>query len=133
MRSPVNAETVRAVAAELGRLVPGPARIYLVGGATAVIEGWRASTVDLDLRAEPDGVFFGHITAVKERLSVNIAGGGVLPGRLAELFGAIRPELERFPAVDPVHLAEAVNRLAGTRPAPGPGGDGHPEAGASPP
>ena len=30
------------------------ARVYLTGGATAVLEGWRRSTVDIDLRFEPD-------------------------------------------------------------------------------
>ena len=29
-------------------------RVYLVGGATAVIEGWRESTLDVDLQPGPD-------------------------------------------------------------------------------
>jgi hypothetical protein len=29
-------------------------RVYLTGGSTAVIEGWRETTIDVDLRFEPD-------------------------------------------------------------------------------
>jgi hypothetical protein len=31
-----------------------PGRCYLTGGATAVLLGWRATTVDVDLRLVPD-------------------------------------------------------------------------------
>jgi hypothetical protein len=36
----------------LGRHARGPGRVYLTGGATALLEGWRASTVDVDLKLE---------------------------------------------------------------------------------
>jgi hypothetical protein len=39
---------------ELGRRVRVPTRFYLVGGASAVVEGWRDATVDVDFAAEPD-------------------------------------------------------------------------------
>lgn len=29
----------------------GPLQVYLVGGASAVVEGWRDATIDIDLRA----------------------------------------------------------------------------------
>ena len=38
----------------LGRTVRGDHTVYLVGGATAVLEGWRDSTVDIDLALPPD-------------------------------------------------------------------------------
>ncbi|HUB36341.1 MAG TPA: DUF6036 family nucleotidyltransferase [Solirubrobacteraceae bacterium] len=51
----------------------GPVRIYLTGGATAVIEGWRATTVDVDLRFEPeDDDLFRALPDLKERLGLNI-------------------------------------------------------------
>ena len=28
--------------------------IYVTGGATAVLEGWRGSTIDVDVRFEPE-------------------------------------------------------------------------------
>jgi hypothetical protein len=30
------------------------ANVYLVGEATAVLHGWRATTVDIDLKMEPE-------------------------------------------------------------------------------
>jgi hypothetical protein len=47
--------------------------MYLTGGATAVLEGWRASTVDIDVRFEPDSdAALNRISEIKERLSVNV-------------------------------------------------------------
>lgn len=47
--------------------------MYLTGGATAVLEGWRASTVDLDVRFEPDSeAALRRIAKLKDELSVNV-------------------------------------------------------------
>ncbi|MFL5898490.1 MAG: DUF6036 family nucleotidyltransferase [Solirubrobacterales bacterium] len=47
--------------------------MYLTGGATAVLEGWRDSTVDIDVRFEPDSDAALHrIAALKEELAVNV-------------------------------------------------------------
>ncbi len=46
MRPPVDADRVRALARELSHVAREPTTLYLTGGATGVIEGWRASTVD---------------------------------------------------------------------------------------
>jgi hypothetical protein len=47
--------------------------MYLTGGATAVLEGWRESTVDVDVRFEPDAdAALGRIGEIKERLDVNV-------------------------------------------------------------
>lgn len=51
----------------------GPGRIYLTGGATAVLHGWREMTIDIDLKAEPEPAgFFEAIAQVKESESVNV-------------------------------------------------------------
>lgn len=55
-----------------GRVASQPARVYLVGGATAVIEGWRETTVDIDLRLEPDDELLRHLPELKDRLDVNV-------------------------------------------------------------
>ena len=48
-------------------------RIYLLGGATAVLEAWRNSTIDVDLRFEPESdELLRAIPASKESLGVNI-------------------------------------------------------------
>jgi hypothetical protein len=45
----------------------------LTGGATAVLEGWRVSTADVDLRFEPDlDELLRELPALKESLGVNI-------------------------------------------------------------
>lgn len=73
MRELADAERIRRLAGELGRIAPGGTRIYLVGGATAVLEGWRRSTVVVDLRIEPESEqVMRQITVLKERLATNI-------------------------------------------------------------
>lgn len=73
MRRLADAERVRRLAAELGRIAPPGTRVYLVGGATAVLEGWRASTVDVDLRIEPESdEVMRRVPELKERLETNI-------------------------------------------------------------
>jgi hypothetical protein len=46
-------------------------RVYLVGGGTAVLEGWRDSSIDADLHGKPDDIF-RDVQAIKERLRLNI-------------------------------------------------------------
>lgn len=73
MRPPVDDQRIRALARELGRLARGPVQVYLTGGSTAVIEGWRESTVDVDLRFEPEAdELLRALPALKESLGVNI-------------------------------------------------------------
>jgi hypothetical protein len=52
---------------------PAPVQVYLVGGATAVVEGWRQATIDIDLALGPghDAVLRA-IPAIKEMLDVNV-------------------------------------------------------------
>jgi hypothetical protein len=73
MREPADAERVRQLAAALGRAVPPGTKMYLTGGATAVLEGWRASTVDIDVRFEPySDEPLRRIAELKEEMSVNV-------------------------------------------------------------
>jgi hypothetical protein len=73
MRPPVDEQRIRALARELARVARGPVRIYLTGGSTAVLEGWRASTIDVDLRFEPESdELLRALPALKDRLGINI-------------------------------------------------------------
>lgn len=54
MRERADAEGVRRLATELGRSVPPGTKMYLTGGETAVLEGWRESTVDLYAAVESE-------------------------------------------------------------------------------
>ena len=66
-------DRVRALMSALGRASRGAGRIYLTGGTSAVLEGWRESTVDADLKLDPEpaGVF-DAIRRIKDELDVNI-------------------------------------------------------------
>ena len=57
----------------IGRHATGPGTVYFTGGASAILEGWRLGTVDVDLKLEPEppGVFQA-IARLKNELRVNI-------------------------------------------------------------
>lgn len=57
----------------IAQYAKGPGKIYLTGGATAVLFGWRQTTADIDIKLmpEPKGVFEA-IRHVKELLHINI-------------------------------------------------------------
>jgi hypothetical protein len=158
MRALVEARLVSEFMAALG-LEAKAGRVYLTGGATAVLFGWRSSTVDVDVKLIPESdELFRAIARLKNALDVNIELAAPdqfippLPGwqqrsrfitrehgvdffhydfyaqalsklerglvrdlldagemrergliqntALLELFGAIEPELFRYPAID---------------------------------
>jgi hypothetical protein len=73
MRPPVDEQRIRQLADALARVTKVPVRIYLTGGSTAVIEGWRESTIDVDLRFEPErDELLRALPVMKERLGINI-------------------------------------------------------------
>jgi uncharacterized nucleotidyltransferase DUF6036 len=73
VREAADADRIRLLARELGRVVPAGTRMYLTGGATAVLEGWRESTVDIDVRFEPDtDAALSGVRDLKEELSLNV-------------------------------------------------------------
>lgn len=166
-REASNAAKVRLLMRRLGEEAHGPGRVYLVGGASAVLVGWRGTTVDVDLKLapEPPGVFQA-IARGKEALDMNIELaapddfipplpdwqarspsvarhgpvaffhydfyaqalakiergheqdwgdvramhrlGLIEPAQLAALFNAIKPNIQRFPAIDAACFAHAV-------------------------
>jgi hypothetical protein len=73
MRALADAGRIRELMVALGRVATRPARVYFTGGATAVLHGWRASTIDVDLKIVPDDdALMRAIPDLKERLSMNI-------------------------------------------------------------
>ena len=57
----------------LGEEADADARIYMTGGATAVLHGWRSSTIDIDIKIVPDAdPVFRAIPVLKERLQINV-------------------------------------------------------------
>jgi len=69
----VDADKVRRFMEALGREARGAGSVFLVGGSTAVLYGWRAQTIDVDLKLDPEpaGVF-GAIRRLKEELALNV-------------------------------------------------------------
>jgi predicted nucleotidyltransferase len=73
MRPPVDEARIRELARALGRLAVAPVRVYFTGGSTAVVEHWRESTVDVDVRLEPEAEeLMRALPDLKERLGINI-------------------------------------------------------------
>ena len=58
---------------ELARCAPGRKsyQVFIVGGGTAVLAGWRESTIDADLTSDDDAIF-RDVQGMKERLQLNI-------------------------------------------------------------
>jgi hypothetical protein len=73
VREPVDRARVRRLTDALGRAADRDAHVYLVGGATAVLVGWRESTVEVDLVVRPeDESLLRALPALKETLRMNL-------------------------------------------------------------
>jgi len=73
MRPPVDRERLHALAIRLGQAADATTIVYLTGGATAVLEGWRLSTVDVDVRFDPDSdTLLRVLPRLKDELRINI-------------------------------------------------------------
>lgn len=171
MRDLANHQKILEFFRSLGRRVRGEARVYLTGGATAVLSGWRDTTLDIDLKFDPElDELYRALPELKEQLQLNIELAAPsdfippLPGwqersqfiaeegrvsfyhydpysqalskierghemdrsdveamiergmieraRLLELFEAIRPQLYKYPAIDPSSFERAVLEVA---------------------
>ena len=170
MRTETNRAKLGAFMAMLGERVAGPGRIYLVGGATAVLYGWRDMTIDVDLKPDPEPLgLFEVLAALKDELDINVelaspdqfipavpgwrerslfiarhgpveffhydpygqalaklqrrherdlrdvealcSAGLVRKKELREMFILIKPQLIRYPAVDPASFEAAVHEF----------------------
>jgi hypothetical protein len=73
MREKVTAARLEEFMKALGSGVTEAARVYLVGGASAVLLGWRDSTIDVDLKLVPESdEVLRSLPSLKERLHLNI-------------------------------------------------------------
>jgi len=56
-----------------GRAARSECRVYFTGGVTAILTGWRDSTVDIDLKFDPElDEMFRALPEIKERLGINV-------------------------------------------------------------
>lgn len=73
MRAPVDEAKLRAFMEALGGRATGPGRVYVVGGATALLLGFRRQTIDVDLKLDPEPAgAFEAIAGLKQELDVNV-------------------------------------------------------------
>jgi hypothetical protein len=73
MRAEADRERIRRLMEAFARAASGQVRVYLVGGTTAVLLGWRTTTIDVDfvMRPEDDGILRA-VPEIKESLEVNL-------------------------------------------------------------
>jgi hypothetical protein len=89
MRQVADAGRIRRFLGALADAGEATARVYFTGGATAVLLGWRSSSIDVDIKIVP-----GH----------------------DHLFRAIEADLYRFPAVDAGSFRRAMEEVFGRPP-----------------
>lgn len=120
MREPVGAQRVRALLEALGRVSPPGTRLYLTGGATAVLEGWRERSPFVLRSGNLDVHHFDpHSQALSkvergfdldvEDVKAMLERGMIDAGQARELYDAIEPELFRYPAIDPASFRARIN------------------------
>ena len=81
MRQPLDRERVLGFMRALGAEAEREARVYFTGGATAVLLGWRGSTIDLDIKLERESDrLLRAILPLKERLEMNVDLQWASPG-----------------------------------------------------
>lgn len=133
MREVVNAERIRALMRALGREATVAGRVYLTGGATAVLHGWRDATVDVDIKLDEGAdALLRAIPGIKERLNLNVelaSPDDFIPvkpswaddspfiaqeGQLAffhfDLYAQALAKIERGHALDSRDVAELIDR-----------------------
>lgn len=73
MRTLASADRIRSFMQQLGAAVKSEGRVYLTGGASALLIGWRETTMDIDLHADPEpSGFFESLPLLKDTLDINI-------------------------------------------------------------
>jgi len=73
MRPNVDVQKIAQLMEALGKEASSSGCIYFTGGASALLMGWRSSTIDVDMRLdpEPSGIF-QSIAKLKQELNINI-------------------------------------------------------------
>ena len=73
MRRLADAERLRSFFKELAHNADADTAVYLTGGATAVLLGWRDSTIDADILIVPErDALFRALPRLKQALQINV-------------------------------------------------------------
>ena len=118
---------------ELSRAAREAGRVYFTGGATAVLLGWRESTIDIDIKLVPEAdAILRAVPALKELLELNVelaapddfvpvqedwpdrspfvAQEGLLSFHHFDLYAQALAKIERGHAVDRLDVQELLAR-----------------------
>jgi hypothetical protein len=133
MRELADAARITAFMRALAQAAKTPGRVYLTGGATAVLHGWRNATVDIDIKLVPDAdPLLRAIPAIKESLHLNVELAspddfipvkdgwpdrspfvrqeGLLSFHHFDLYAQALAKIERGHATDRVDVTEFIDR-----------------------
>jgi hypothetical protein len=73
MRECTDADRIRRFMQALGAAAPDEGTCYLVGGGTAVLLGWRETTIDVDIELDPEqDEILRALPAIKDELQINV-------------------------------------------------------------
>ena len=73
MRELADAERIRAFMRAAGAAAACDGVCYLTGGATAVLTGWRATTIDVDVSLDPEqDELLRELPRIKNELGINV-------------------------------------------------------------
>jgi hypothetical protein len=116
MRERADVDRIRRFMRALGAAATKEGVCYLAGGATAVLLGWRASTIDVDIELDPEqDELLSALPRIKNELEINVELAS--PGQFIPLPNgwqersppAGREGLLSFRHVDP--YAQALSKL----------------------
>jgi len=123
MRPDVDCDRVLALLSAIGKRLRTAHTLYLVGGSSAVLVGWRLSTRDVDVRPEPDSdellrvlydlknVLVTDLDDVRTMIDRQL----VSPEELHDGFAEMSERLFRFPGVDAERFERRIVGVAGHR------------------
>jgi len=73
MRALADADRIHRFMRAIGEAARAETRVYFTGGVTAVLQGWRLSTIDVDVRFVPEhDEVLRAIPRLKEQLELNV-------------------------------------------------------------
>lgn len=72
MRQEVKEKVLLNFFSEFSKSFKNPCKVYILGGASALLYRWRESTNDIDLKVLPDSEAYQIISSVKNNLNINI-------------------------------------------------------------
>jgi len=73
MREIADKERIQKFMIAIGSRAPREAQLYFTGGATAVLLGWRSTTIDLDIHFSPEmDELYRALPQLKEELQINV-------------------------------------------------------------